>query len=117
MKNLLKLEELAMMALSVYFLTTLHVGISQWWYIPLFLAPDLSILGYAFGKKAGAFCYNLFHHKLSAIAVFMAGVFLQNEYLVLTGTLLFGHSSMDRLAGYGLKTIEGFKHTHLGVMK
>ncbi|HEY0262180.1 MAG TPA: DUF4260 family protein [Chitinophagales bacterium] len=28
--------------------------------------------------------------------------------------MMFGHSSMDRFFGYGLKTEEGFKFTHLG---
>ena len=117
MKTTLKFEELAMMSIAIYFLNTLHVGISQWWYIPLFLAPDISILGYLFGKKAGAISYNLFHHKLLAIIVFILGWVLQNNILLLSGTVLFGHSSFDRVMGYGLKYFEGFKHTHLGVMK
>jgi hypothetical protein len=29
----------------------------------------------------------------------------------MTGIVLFGHSSMDRFFGYGLKTDEGFKYT------
>jgi len=29
---------------------------------------------------------------------------------------MFGHSSMDRMFGYGLKTEEGFKYTHLGMI-
>ncbi len=117
MKNILKLEELAMASIAIYYLATLHVGISQWWYLLLFFAPDMSMLGYLFGKKAGAISYNLFHHKLLAIAVFTMGFLLENNYLLLSGALLFGHSSFDRVMGYGLKTFEGFKYTHLGVMK
>ena len=51
MKTTLKLEELAMTAIAIYYMTTLHIVISQWWYILLFFAPDLGILGYTFGKK------------------------------------------------------------------
>jgi len=28
--------------------------------------------------------------------------------------VLYGHSSFDRLCGYGLKYVDDFKHTHLG---
>ncbi len=117
MKTTLKLEEFAMAGIAIYYLTTLHIGINQWWYLPLFFAPDIGILGYAFGKKVGAICYNILHHKLLAIAVLLVGVFFQNNYLLVSGTILFGHSSFDRIMGYGLKYFDGFKHTHLGMMK
>ena len=32
----------------------------------------------------------------------------------LPGIILFGHASMDRIFGYGLKFSDNFKHTHLG---
>jgi hypothetical protein len=117
MKNILKLEEFAMTAISIYYLTTLHIGISQWWYLLLFFAPDVSMLFYVFGKKAGAVGYNIFHHKLLALCVLLAGFIMANNYLLFTGTILFGHSSFDRIMGYGLKYFEGFKHTHLGTLK
>lgn len=117
MKTTLKLEEFAMAGLAIYYMTTIYIGISQWWYIPLFFAPDLGIFGYAFGKKTGAIIYNFFHHKLLAVAVLVIGFMLSNDYLLLSGAILFGHSSFDRIMGYGLKYFDGFKHTHLGVMK
>lgn len=117
MKNTLKLEEFAMAGIAIYYLTTLNVGISQWWYLLLFFAPDISMLGYLLGKKVGAISYNIFHHKLLAITTLLIGFLLQNNYLLLTGTILFGHSSFDRIMGYGLKYFDGFKHTHLGMMK
>lgn len=117
MKTTLKLEEFAITALAIYFLTTITIGINRWWYLPLFFAPDISILGYMFGKKIGAITYNFFHHKLLAVVFLSAGIIWANNYLLLTGILLFGHSSFDRIMGYGLKYFEGFKHTHLGLMK
>ncbi|TAG51385.1 MAG: DUF4260 family protein, partial [Runella slithyformis] len=33
------------------------------------------------------------------------------------GIILFAHSAMDRIAGYGLKYEDAFKHTHLGWLK
>jgi hypothetical protein len=72
------------------------------------------MVGYAFGNKTGAITYNIFHHKAIAIALYLFASYLKNEVLKLAGIILFGHSSMDRMLGYGLKTFQGFKFTHLG---
>jgi hypothetical protein len=114
MKNIIRLEELAMLMISIYALYLLKV---DWWhYLMLALAPDISILGYLAGNKVGAACYNLFHHKGIAIAIFAMG-FIYNYWIMqVIGIILFGHSSMDRFFGYGLKTGQGFKFTHLGVI-
>jgi hypothetical protein len=112
MKNALKLEELGMFLLSIYLFSQLHFS---WWIFPLLiLTPDISALGYLINNKAGAVLYNIFHHKGIAILVYLSGIYLHNEGLQLTGLILFGHSSMDRIFGYGLKYFEGFKFTHLG---
>jgi Domain of unknown function (DUF4260) len=114
MKNILKLEEAAMFVLCIYALTLYHVG---WWvYLLLFIAPDIGIIGYAAGNKFGSGFYNLLHHKGIAIAVFVTGVILENDWMHIIGIILFGHSSMDRMFGYGLKLDEGFKYTHLGII-
>lgn len=114
MKNIIKLEEAAMFGLSVY---GLYLGSAEWWwYLLLVIGPDISMLGYLAGNKTGAACYNLFHHKGVAIAIFITGLLLPQFLLQLTGIVLFGHSSMDRLFGYGLKTGQGFKYTHLGII-
>jgi len=112
MKLTLKLEELAMLIVTICYLYAM--GYEWWSYLLLALAPDISMLGYVAGNKAGAFCYNLFHHKGIAIACFMTGLIYDINVLVLIGIILFGHSSMDRFFGYGLKYEQGFKFTHLG---
>ncbi|TMI62660.1 MAG: DUF4260 family protein [Bacteroidetes bacterium] len=114
MKNILKLEEAAMFALSIYGLYSLQA--EWWWFALLVLGPDISMLGYLAGNNVGAACYNLFHHKAVAVVIFMAGLLMPNLLLQLVGIVLFGHSSMDRMMGYGLKTSEGFKYTHLGII-
>ncbi len=68
------------------------------------------------GNKAGAVLYNLFHHKGIAVALYISGFALENDVLKLAGLILFGHASFDRMMGYGLKTFEGFKATHLGTI-
>ncbi len=32
---------------------------------------------------------------------------------MLIGIILFAHQTMDRIAGFGLKFFDNFKHTHL----
>jgi len=114
MKRIIQLEEFAMLGLSVYGL--IFFGAAGWWYPILLFGPDISMIGYTAGNKIGAACYNLFHHKGIAIAIFIAGLLLKSEACQLIGIILFGHSSMDRMLGYGLKLNEGFKYTHLGMI-
>lgn len=108
------MEEAAMFGLVLFVLY--HFQAAWWWYLILFIGPDISMLGYLGGNKIGAACYNLFHHKGVAVAVFITGVLLPHLLVQIIGIVLFGHSSMDRLFGYGLKTNEGFKYTHLGII-
>lgn len=112
MKSVIKLEEFGLFVLGIYLFSLLNY--QWWWFLVLLLAPDLSMIGYAFGNKAGAFFYNVFHHKGLAVLLYMTGCYLQIEILQLIGIILFSHSAMDRIFGYGLKYDKGFKYTHLG---
>jgi hypothetical protein len=114
MKSLLRIEEAALLVLAVYLNTFLPY--SWWWYWVLFLAPDIGAIGYVVNPKIGAFTYNLVHLKAIAIAIYIAGIYISNHELQFTGLLLLGHSSFDRLVGYGLKYSDDFKHTHLGMI-
>jgi hypothetical protein len=114
MKNILKLEEFAMFGICVYALYLLN---AQWWcYLLIVFGPDISMIGYAAGSQAGAGLYNMFHHKGFAVFIYAIGLYTGYEVLQITGIILFGHSSMDRMFGYGLKLNRGFKYTHLGVL-
>lgn len=72
------------------------------------------MIGYLVNNKIGAACYNIAHHKGIALVIYVGGFYVHNETIQLIGVILFGHSSMDRTMGYGLKYNEGFKFTHLG---
>lgn len=101
-----------MLGITIYVLSLLK---ADWWvYLLLFCGPDISMLGYAAGNKTGAISYNLFHHKGIAIVVFFIGLILQNHWFEFAGLILFGHSCMDRMLGYGLKHFTDFQFTHLG---
>jgi len=112
MKSLIKLESLALFLLSVYLFSLLNLA---WWWFPVcLLLPDLSMLGYLFGTKTGAIVYNFFHHQLLAIFLYLIGIYFENEVIQFIGIILFAHSVMDRVFGYGLKCFSGFQDTHLG---
>lgn len=112
MNTLIKLEEIALFSLGIYLFSLLNYA--WWWFPALLLAPDLSFIGYAFGNKAGAWIYNIAHHRGLALLIYLTGIYLANDILLLTGIMLFSHSCMDRAFGYGLKYEKGFKFTHLG---
>ncbi|MDX1751563.1 MAG: DUF4260 domain-containing protein [Salinimicrobium sediminis] len=114
MKTTLKLEELAMLLLGIYVFGFLYF--EWWWFLVLFLAPDLGMIGYVFNNRAGAFLYNLFHHKGVAIMIYLAGFFFFVPVLQLIGVIMFSHAAFDRLLGYGLKYEKGFHYTHLGTI-
>ena len=112
MKTLLKLEYLAEFVLSIFVFSRLDFA--WWWFPALILLPDLSMIGYVANSKIGAALYNFVHHKGLGILIGIVGFVLGQEVLVLAGVILFGHSAMDRLFGYGLKYDDDFKNTHLG---
>jgi len=112
MKNLLRLEEASMFGLALYLNSLLPFA--GWVFWVLLLAPDLSMLGYLVNTRIGAILYNLIHHKGLAVGLYLAGTFLVIHELILAGVVLFAHSSMDRVLGFGLKYSDDFKHTHLG---
>lgn len=112
MKYVLKLEELAIFACCTALLYFHEV---PWWaYLLLALGPDVGMIGYLINSKIGAYTYNLFHHKAVAFGFIAAGLFMPNESVMVTGIILLGHSSMDRVFGFGLKHTDDFKNTHLG---
>ncbi len=83
-------------------------------YALLILAPDLFILGYLRGPRAGAAVYNLGHTwllpGLLGIIALLAGASAAGS----TALIWFGHIGVDRVLGYGLKLPTGFQDTHLG---
>jgi len=112
MEKLVKMEQIALFGFSVFLFS--HTDYSWWWFPLLILLPDISMLGYLKDPKLGAFFYNIVHHQAIALMVLCLGWQIGNDSLYLAGIILFGHSSMDRIFGYGLKYSDAFKHTHLG---
>lgn len=116
MKAIIKLEEIGVLAVSIFLLYKLNINLSWWLYLLLFLSPDIGMLGYIVNTKIGAFTYNFLHHKAVASILLILGVMESNNYFLLAGLLLLAHSSFDRILGYGLKYTDNFKHTNLGYL-
>ena len=110
----LQSEEVVITGVAIYFLTQHSLGLPFWVWIPLFLTPDVSMLGYMINTRVGAFTYNLFHHRGLALLLTATGFYLHREIIISIGMLLFAHSSFDRMFGFGLKYNDSFNHTSLG---
>ena len=111
-RALLRLEGFA--ALAVAAAIYARSGFSWSSFALFFLAPDLAMLAYLAGPRAGAFGYNLVHTYALAIALTVAG-FLGGVPAAAAGGLIWiAHIGFDRALGYGLKYPTGFGDTHLG---
>jgi hypothetical protein len=80
----------------------------------LFLAPDVSMVGYMAGPRTGARTYNLMHTYVAPAALAAIGYFGNVPALLPLSVIWSAHIGFDRLLGYGLKYETGFKDTHLG---
>lgn len=108
----LRAEGLALALLCVWLYRTFH---EPWWYFALlFLAPDLSMLGYVAGPRVGAIIYNLVHTWAAPILLFAIGWWGNVMFLVPIAFVLGAHIGIDRALGFGLKLPTGFRDTHLG---
>ena len=109
---LLRLEGGAalVLAVAIYFA---HGG-SPWLLVPLVLAVDISMAGYAANPRLGALTYNALHSWVPGVVVLGVGMWLANPVATIAGAILAAHVGMDRLLGYGLKYPTSFADTHLG---
>jgi hypothetical protein len=108
---LLRLEGAAVFGASIALYLHLDFSILA---LVLFLAPDLSFLGYLAGPRAGAATYDAVHTELWPIVIATLGVLADASVLTEVGLIWLAHIGIDRLLGYGLKYPTAFTDTHLG---
>ncbi len=89
------------------------LGASWTKFAVLFLAPDLFMLGYFFGKKTGARFYNSVHTYVGPFLLGLVGYLANQPALFPFCVIWTAHIGFDRLLGYGLKYESDFKDTHL----
>lgn len=113
MKYLLKLESLGLLAFISFIFFQLYP--TEWkMFAALFFVPDVSFACFLISKKMGAIAYNIFHHQGFLILLAALGYFIDSPLLLQMGLIFLAHSNFDRVAGYGLKYLDSFDHTHLG---
>ena len=112
LRTLLRLEGLTLFV----GMTLLYAvwGGSWWIFAVLFLAPDLSFLGYLSGPRAGAVVYNAAHSYMAPMALMTSGFVLASPLALSITMIWLAHIGFDRALGYGLKYAAGFGFTHLG---
>jgi uncharacterized protein DUF4260 len=108
---LLRLEGAALFGASL----ALYADGSWSWlaYLLLLLAPDLSMLGYLAGARAGALIYDAVHFMALPLGLGAAGVIADSGLPVQLALIWLSHIGMDRALGYGLKYPTRFGDTHL----
>jgi uncharacterized protein DUF4260 len=99
----------AVAAVTLYF----HEGYAWWLLLLLALAPDLAMLGYVAGPRAGAIAYDLVHTYVGPVLLGAAGVIWSSDTALALALIWLTHIGVDRAVGYGLKYPSGFKDTHL----
>ncbi|WP_434778757.1 DUF4260 domain-containing protein [Neisseria sp. Ec49-e6-T10] len=108
----MRLEALVVLMASV--LLYKQYQFDWWFFLVCFFVPDVSIFAYVFGTSCGAIAYNCAHSYIGASIVCMVGLFLNMSVLLSVGLIWVAHIGFDRFLGYGLKSRQGFKFTHLG---
>ena len=89
-------------------------GGSWWIYVILFLAPDISFVGYLDSPRTGAALYNAAHSYMAPILLMAVGLALSTPLIMSLAMIWLAHIGIDRALGYGLKYAAGFGFTHLG---
>jgi hypothetical protein len=111
---LLRLEGLAVAAISA--VAYARTGASWWLFAALWLAPDLSMLGYLGRPCRAARIYNLFHSYFLPVVLGMTAILLHARGILPVALIWVNHIGVDRMLGYGLKYAGGFGWTHLGTI-
>jgi hypothetical protein len=89
-------------------------GFAWWWLLALFLAWDLSMLGYLVSSRTGAWTYNVVHSYIGPGVLLSHALLTGARWSAFVALAWAFHIAADRLLGYGLKLTTSFQHTHLG---
>ena len=111
-RMLLRLEGLGVFAAALALYD--QMGFSWLAFVVFILAPDLSMLAYLAGPRAGAIGYNCAHTYILPLALAGLGAFAASPIATAAGIIWLAHIGVDRALGYGLKYRSAFGDTHLG---
>jgi hypothetical protein len=111
-RTLLRIEGAAAFVLAVGLYA--HGGYGWLLFAILILVPDLSMLGFLAGPRAGAIAYNAVHSYIGPLLLASGMTFSGGSFAV--PLVWVAHIGIDRALGYGLKYPAGFRTTHLGAI-
>ncbi|MBO6575107.1 MAG: DUF4260 domain-containing protein [Rhodothermales bacterium] len=109
--NWLRLEGLVALAIAVVLYA--DSGSSWLMFALLLLTPDLSMLGYLRNPRTGAILYNVGHSYTTVVLFWAVGSSLEWSLADPLALIWVAHIGLDRILGYGLKSSDAFKNTHL----
>jgi hypothetical protein len=108
----IRVDAIAIVAAALW---TMQVTHGSWaWFLGVLLAPDLSMLGYLFGSRAGAAIYNTGHMYLWPLALLTIGFASHGPMMTTVALSWIAHVALDQVVGYGLKLPSMFEQTLLG---
>lgn len=117
MKPSLVLQRFEGVAIAIGAMYLYHRWGGSWLlFLPIWLAIDLSMIGYLAGPRVGAYVYNAGHTLIMPIVLLAIGSATDSAPLQLLSMIWFAHVGIDRALGYGLKYTDNFQHTHLGMI-
>jgi len=110
-RPLLHFEGATVLALSIW---SYHGSHGNWFlFALLFLAPDLSMVGYAVNARAGSITYNAIHTYVGPLLLGGYALVTSHTTMFQVALIWIAHIGFDRLLGYGLKYPTQFTDTHL----
>ncbi|MGB6199758.1 MAG: DUF4260 domain-containing protein [Candidatus Acidiferrales bacterium] len=108
---ILRVEGAIALILSVFLYR--HLG-GRWTpFAILLLAPDLSLVGYAWTVRFGAALYNTIHTYTGPLLLAGFAAYSARPVWLLCALIWIAHIGMDRVLGFGLKYPTRFQDTHL----
>lgn len=108
----IRADAAALFVVALWAVTATH---SSWiWFFVLFLAPDLSMIGYVFGPRVGAVTYNGGHLYAWPVGLLATSLMHHAPFATTAALSWIAHIAFDNVVGYGLKLSDGFEHTMYG---
>lgn len=108
---LLRMEAAVILVAAVWLYGIVEAGWGM--FLLLFLVPDVFMLGYLRGRRVGATVYNVGHTYLGPAALALWAGWAASPLGFHLALIWTAHIAFDRVLGFGLKDVSGFRDTHL----
>ena len=108
-------QRLEAATLGITMLTAYSLRHYNWLeFVVIFIAIDLSMIGYLHSKHSGAISYNIGHSLILPLLISADSDMVYGKFLPPISIIWLAHIAIDRALCYGPKNIAGFHATILG---